>query len=162
MNSLTPHEGAVRCAVKVISTQETADRGERIRGLVACRAYDLYERRGRIEAHGEEDWSQAEAETIFQIPIGMMQSHTSLSIYAGTCGANAGDLAICVEPRRLTVVKRVPLATMHRRRKGRTPVQIFRVVDLPVEVIPSKVKAYVKSRLLQVEIAKRKDEAQAA
>jgi hypothetical protein len=32
--------------------------------IIRCRAYELYERRGREEGHAEEDWLRAEAEVL--------------------------------------------------------------------------------------------------
>jgi hypothetical protein len=115
--------------VKVISINQMTDRGRRINDLIARRAYELYEKRGRGEGHAEEDWSQAEAETLFDTPMGMMQSKRSLNVYAGRCGAGADDLELCMEPRRLTFTGCVPLASTHRKPKGRAPAQVFRVID---------------------------------
>lgn len=162
MKSSTTTQAPVACAVKITPIEVIAERGKRIRDLTTRRAYELYEKRGRAEGHAQEDWSQAEAETIFNIPVGVMQSSKALNVYAGTCGALTGDLEMCVEPRRLTIAGRVPLASTHRKPKGRAPVQVFRVIDLPVEVDPSKVTAKLNNGLLEIEIAKREAETQAA
>lgn len=148
--------------VKVVSIEEMDDRAKRIHDLVARRAYEIYEKRGRAEGHAEDDWSQAEAETIFEIPTGLMKCNKGVNVYAGTCGASAGDLEICVEPRRLTVSGRVPIQSTHRTRSGKIPVHVFRVIDLPVEVDPSKVAAKVNNGMLEIETARREVEAQAA
>jgi Protein of unknown function (DUF2934) len=37
---------------------------EHIQHLIRCRAYQLYERRGRVNGHAEEDWRLAEAEIL--------------------------------------------------------------------------------------------------
>jgi HSP20 family molecular chaperone IbpA len=155
-------QAAGPCAVKVISIEEMREPGKRIRDVIARRAYELYEKRGRAEGHAQEDWSQAEAETIFDIPVGVMQSSKSVNVYAGTCGACADDFEMCVEPHRLTLAGRVPLAVTHRTPRGRAPVQVFRVIDLPVEVDPPRVTAKVNNGLLEVEMTKREAEGQAA
>jgi HSP20 family molecular chaperone IbpA len=129
-----------------------------LRPLVARRAYELYEKRGRAEGPAADDWSQAEAETIFEILVGLMKSNKGLNLYAGTCGACAGGLEICVEPRRLTVTGRVPTQSTHRTRSGRTPVHVFRVINLPVEVDPSKVTARLNNGMLEIETAPREVE----
>jgi HSP20 family molecular chaperone IbpA len=46
--------------------------------------------------------------------------------------------------------------------KGRGLVQVFRAIDLPAEVDPSKVTAKVNNGLLEVEMTKREADAQAA
>jgi HSP20 family molecular chaperone IbpA len=148
--------------VKIISTDKMTGRGKRIRDLVAQRAYDLYEKRGRVPGHAHDDWSQAEAEITFEPPIGMMQSTKTCNVYAGACGACAGDFEICVEPQRLTLAGRVPVVGTYRKPQARPTAQVFRVIDLPVEVNPSKVRAKFTNGLLEIEMAKRGNEAQTA
>jgi HSP20 family molecular chaperone IbpA len=161
MKSPDTIQSAEPSAVKIISTDKMTERGKRIRDLVAQRAYDLYEKRGRVPGHAHDDWSQAEAEITSELPIGMMQSTKTFNVYAGSCGAGAGDFEMCVEPQRLTLAGRVPVAGTHRKPQARPTAQVFRVIDLPVEVNPSKVRAKVTNGLLEIEMAKRGDAAAA-
>jgi HSP20 family molecular chaperone IbpA len=148
--------------VHVAPIGEIAGRAKTVHDLVARRAYELYEKHGRVEGHAAEDWSEAESEVLVPVPIGFMQSNKSLDIYAGVPGATSSDLEICVEPRCLTLCGHVPAQSRRRRPTGGTQLEVFRVVNLPAEVNPSKVVAKVHNGLLQIEVAKREAEAKAA
>ena len=67
MKSSTAVQPAGLRAINVSSIEEVTGRRKRIRDLVARRAYELYEKRGRTDGHAEEDWSQAQGETMFQL-----------------------------------------------------------------------------------------------
>jgi hypothetical protein len=47
----------------VVSIRESSRLGADTKQLIRTRAYELYERRGRIDGHDVSDWIQAEAET---------------------------------------------------------------------------------------------------
>jgi HSP20 family molecular chaperone IbpA len=162
MGSFTTAHPEPRSEVRTLSRKEMSDRVKRIQDLLAQRAYELYEKSGQAEGHTSENWRRAEADIIFKIPVGLMTSANGLNVYVGTCGACARDLEICIEPRRLTIAGQVPVQSILTRRDGRAPVHVFRVIDLPLEVDPSRVNTKLSNGLLQIELAKREPEAQAA
>ena len=44
------------------TTTETMESGSELSEQIRCRAYELYEQRGREEGHDLDDWLQAESE----------------------------------------------------------------------------------------------------
>jgi DUF2934 family protein len=62
-----------RRPVKVVPIQNLSARISRIHDLVARRAYELYESRGREPGHELDDWCLAESEVLSTVPFGFMQ-----------------------------------------------------------------------------------------
>ena len=151
-NLMTAHPGP-NSDVKVLSAKELSDRVKEIHDLVAKRAYDLYQHDGRPEGHAAANWTRAEADMIFKVPVGLMISADVLSLYIGACGACARDFEIAVEPRRLVITGRVPVRSAVASRGSKARMNVLRVIDLPVEVDPSKIRTKLRNGLLQIDLA---------
>jgi hypothetical protein len=54
------------------TTKQTTESSSELSEQIRCRAYDLYEQRGREDGHDLDDWLQAESET----------THTNVKVVA--------------------------------------------------------------------------------
>lgn len=136
--------------IKLVPAEELNTRCKEVHDLIARRAYELYESRGRKSGEELRDWERAEAEVLSMVPVGFMQSDHTLILDAAVPGFDAEHLKVCVEPRRITLSgARTRSFERHAR-----PMEIFRVVDLPLEVDPARTTATLKCGILELIAAK--------
>jgi HSP20 family protein len=125
---------------------------------IARRAYEIFDREGRGIGRDLEHWLRAESELYHPLHFVMKESDKTLTIRAEVPGFSAKDLEVSVEPRRLAISGK--RETKEERTKGTAVYceqcsdQIFRLLDLPADVDPSKTTATLKDGMLELEIAK--------
>jgi len=125
---------------------------------IARRAYEIFDHEGRGFGRDLEHWLRAEAELFHPLHFVMKESDKTLTIRAEVPGFTAKDLEISVEPRRVAISGK--RESKEERTEGTAVYweqcsdQIFRVLDLPADVDPSKTKATLKDGILDLEIPK--------
>ena len=141
---------APRPRPRIVGSELVRGRSEEINDAVARRAYEIFERRGRVHGHNEEDWRQAESELLFPLAVTVADGGECLTVAAAVPGFDACDVEVCVEPRRVTIAgRRRPDASgvEHRTR-------MFRAVELPEDVETSDVLAEVEDGVVEVTLRK--------
>jgi HSP20 family protein len=131
------------------------DLEEEINNLIAGRAYELYECRG--SAHGDDarDWYQAATEILLDIPLEFTESETQFTIYAEVPGFTENDLEVRVVPRSVCITgKKLGGSERGPGSSERQPNRIFQVLELPSEIEPSSVEAYVSRGSLEIKLGK--------
>jgi HSP20 family protein len=126
--------------------------------LIARRAYELFEASGYTTGHAHEDWIRAQSEILLKVPVDITATETELIVRADVPGFGEKDLEVRVAPRSLCITgKRQEAAEQ---KDGNTvyserlSTEIFRVLDLPSEINPDKVKATVNDGLLEIKLLK--------
>jgi HSP20 family protein len=131
-----------------------------INDLVARRAYELFESRGRQHGNDLEDWLQAESELLRPIPIEVAEQDDTLTVRAEIPGFATEDLEIKMEPSRLLIKGKKEQPTERKTRKTTfsefpaNEVFVSRVVSLPVEINPEKSIATLQDGILHVTLPK--------
>jgi HSP20 family molecular chaperone IbpA len=160
---MTAHSAAQRTVtgkpVRLVSAGVMKDRMNEIHSLVASRAYELFEKRGRASGKDINDWLHAEHELIHSCCHDMKESADAFFFHAMMPGSFTPDqLEISVEPRRLIFYGETEVSvtstngkTIYKEPRAR---RIFRIQDLPVEVEPSKATATLKGDILEVMMPK--------
>jgi HSP20 family molecular chaperone IbpA len=139
--------------VQLALIQNLSERAKEVYDQTARRAFELYESRGRQEGYDLEDWLHAESEILCSIPIRcFMKSKSVLAINAVIPDFIAGDLKVWIQPLRLTISQTGESKNGAESESKRPPVQIFRIVDLPVEVDGAKATATFQNGILRLEI----------
>ena len=135
-------------------------RKSEIQNLIARRAYEQFERRGRVPGHEIEDWEQAETELlIYPCRHDLRESAEAIILRAELPGPFTADqLKVSVEARRLMVSGEKEINVLYGDAKGThaelRSQHIFRVHDLPVDVKPSKATATLDSHAVQIVLPK--------
>ena len=106
-----------------------------------------------------EDWLFAESELFGKMPVELSQTESDLTVSAGVPGFTEKDIEIRVEPRRLFITGKREEKSEDKR-KGETVYsersnEMFRTIDLPVEVDPDKVKATLSKGELEITLPKK-------
>src|SRR6266576_3073939 len=129
-------------------------RKSEIQNMIARRAYEHFEHRGRVPGHEIEDWEQAETELlIYPCRHDLKESAGAIILHAELPGSFTVDqLKVSVEPRRLMVSGEKEISVLYGDSEG-THTEL-RVHDLPVDVDPSKATATLKGAMVEIVLPK--------
>jgi len=135
-------------------------RKSEIQNLIARRAYEQFERRGRVPGHEIEDWEQAETELlIYPCRHDLRESADAIILRAELPGSFTADqLKVSVEARRLMMSGEKEISVLYGDAKGThaelRSQHIFRVHDLPADVDRSKATATLKGTMFEIVLPK--------
>jgi HSP20 family molecular chaperone IbpA len=135
-----------RTVVKFVSVQVLVQREAEIHRMIAQRAYELFERRGRVPNHEIDDWVQAESELVYPCCHDLEESAEAVTLHVDLPGSLTADqLTVSVERRRLLVSSEKEISLLYGDESDAhwevRLQQIFRAHDLPADVDPSEAKA---------------------
>lgn len=157
----TTQQSEAGSPIKLVSGRMMNDRMNEIHCLIANRAYELFETRGRMEGGDESDWFQAENELIHSCRHDVKESAEACFLRAELPGSFTADqLEVCVEPYRLIVSGETEVNVSYW--NGKTTQteprarRIFRMHELAAEVDPSTSRAELRGDTLEVYMPKRK------
>jgi HSP20 family protein len=140
------------------SSEEMSNQFSQIHDVVARRAFDIFESRGRSPGHELEDWTRAESELLHPVPLNVTESNGEYIVRAEVPGFNSKDLEVMVKPLSLRISGK--RETKEDKENGKMicsesrPGRIFRVLDLPSVVDTSKVSIILKDGILIVHLPK--------
>lgn len=139
---------------RLIEGDTFVERMGRMSAAIARRAYELFEARGSEHGHDWQDWFHAESELLAPVPVKVAETDQELHVRAEVPGFTDKDVEVRVEPRRLIICgkkQKTPEQDKGRavRRVERSD-EIFRVLDLPHEIDPDKVRATLENEMLTI------------
>ena len=122
----------------IVEAETLLARIPEIYGVIARRAFELFDSRGRQPGHDLDDWLRAEAELLLPLSVEMTQTDGQLTVRAEVPGFNATDLQVSVEAHRLIISGRANQTAEQQQDEtaSSTPrsKEIFRAIELPVVV----------------------------
>jgi HSP20 family molecular chaperone IbpA len=135
------------------------EQAQRMRDVIARRAYQIYQNRGSTPGQELRDWRRAESEVVKPLCCGFLIQDAKISLNTDASFFQEGEIEICVEPRRLAVCSRV-CARKKEMISRSDPLSgyadlVFHVLDLPVEVDPSQVTARFNGAILMIDLPRR-------
>jgi HSP20 family protein len=144
--------------MKLLPGADLVDRFQELSNSIARRAFEIFDGRGRAVGRALEDWLQAESEFLHPVHVDITESGDALTVRAEVPGFSAKELEVGVDPHRLTISgkretsgERTTKKTIYTEQCSK---QIFRAIDLPVEVDSSKVTATLKDGVLELSMPK--------
>jgi HSP20 family molecular chaperone IbpA len=128
---------------------DVLDRMNETEGLIAERAYEIYQSRGGEHGSDQEDWFRAEQEILHPLAIERDVTDDALRLTARVPGFDAKDLEVAIGHRRAVICgvhsdSNEPADTARKNRK------VMRIVDLPFDVDPVSARATLQSGTLQI------------
>ncbi len=144
---------------RVTEFDKIFERMREMQEVISRRAFDLFEKGGRMFGRDLDDWFKAESELLHPVNISIEETDEGLKVEAEVPGFTAEELEVSVEPHRLTITGKRE-AEKEEKKKGkivyseRSAERIMRVVDLPVEVNTEKISAVLKDGVLEFMIPK--------
>jgi len=130
-----------------------------IQNRIARRAYELFASSGFKDGHDLENWLVAESEVVGKMPLELKETDKELTVTAALPGFNENDIEMRVEPRRLFITGKREEKSEDKK-KGETVYsersnEVFRTIDLPVEIDPDKAKATLHKGELEITMPKK-------
>jgi HSP20 family protein len=140
------------------SSEEISNQFSQIYDVIARRAFDIFESRGRAPGHELEDWFRAESELLRPVPVNVAESDREYIVRAEVPGFGGKDIEVIVEPPYLAIFGK--RETKEDEQNGKMICcesgadRIFRVLDLPPFVETSKVSTTLRDGILIVDLPK--------
>jgi HSP20 family protein len=147
-----------RPPVKTGKMESVTERINRIYDAVAHRAYELFERDGRIDGNDVRHWLEAEKEFLQPLQLHLEESAGDIVVRAEVPGFNANDLEVNVEPRRVIITGKREFKKETKEGESQFTEErsdeILRTLELPCEVDAGKVSATLKEGVLNIQMPK--------
>jgi HSP20 family molecular chaperone IbpA len=126
--------------------------------LIAQRAFEIFESRGRAHGNDRAHWFLAESKLLTPVKFHLSESGEQLTARAEVPGFRRQEIKVSLEPRRLslsgkTEPRESPESEKHPH-SHRHAEMIYHVIDLPCEVDPPKAKATFNDGRLDVVMPK--------
>jgi HSP20 family molecular chaperone IbpA len=117
---------------------------------ISRRAFELFQSRKQEHSRDQDDWLRAESELLHTAHLDVEDCDDAIVVRAEVPGFRPDELEVCVEPFRITIAGRRETTASPTIRKilfsDRCSDQVFRVIDLPIELdskaVPIAVAAY--------------------
>ena len=152
-----PNRAAGQRSVKVV-TANPNEISTIIHQAISRRAYQIFESRGREPGHDLDDWRQAESEVLRPLCCGSLDLHDRITLTVDASCFEKGEVEIHVEPHFLAISgKACPCKATNlsdTTPQGLRGQMIFLARNLPVDIIPTGVKAWFKGPILEVSLPK--------
>ena len=118
------------------------------------RAYDIFERNGRLLGRDLDHWLQAERELLWKPAVELREADGEYVLEAAVSGVNPEGIEIEVTPD--DIVLKADTHHEHEEKKGTVHIcefasgEMYRSIHLPKKINPDKVKAEFKNGLLRL------------
>ena len=140
------------------ASEEIFNQFSQINDVIARRAFELFENHGGSPGHEIEDWSRAESELLHPVPLNVFESDSEYTVRAEVPGFGSKEIEISVEPRCLAISGKRETKdeeeTWKMIRSEWGADRIFRLLDLPSDIVASKVSTTLKDGILTVDLPK--------
>ena len=139
-------------AIRKISS--ILDEMTQMQDRIMRRAYDIFERNGRLLGRDLDHWLQAERELLWKPALELREEAGEFVLEAAVPGVDPKDIDIEVTPE--DIVLKADTYHEHEEKKGTVHIceyesgKMFRSIHLPKRINPDKVKAEFKNGLLQL------------
>lgn len=128
---------------------------QQLQVAIARRAFELFQARDGEHGHDWEDWFRAESELLKPVSIAISESKTRISIRANVLGFEARELRVSIAPERVIIVGAKHPADWDRPVGAAFgPGQLFRTIELPLEVQPDSAQVRFEDGVLRIELPK--------
>jgi HSP20 family protein len=128
------------------------DEMNQMQDRIMRRAYDLFEKNGRLFGRDLDHWLQAERELLWKPAMELREADGEFVLEVAVSGIDPKDIDIEATPD--DVVLKADIQHEHEERKGTIHIcefqsgRMFRSIHLPRRINPDKVKAEIKNGLL--------------
>ena len=147
-----------RPPVKSARIEGSLERMEHLNDAISRRAFELYEKEGRIDGQHLRHWLEAEREILHPVHMKLEDAEGEFVVLAELPGFTASDIEVSVEPRRVIINGTRELKEEDKQGDAvyveQRSDEIFRTIELPAEVNVLKVTAMLKDGVLTVQLPK--------
>jgi len=143
---------------KVVKYTSLFDQMDKTFNALARRAYEIFERNGRVFGRDLENWFQAERELLHPVALNITETDEAFTVKAEVPGFTEKEIEVGVEQGRVTICGQ--RESSKEEKKGKTVCaesrsgEILRVVKLPSEIERDRVTATLKNGVLELTLPK--------
>jgi HSP20 family molecular chaperone IbpA len=124
-----------------------------IQEAIACRAYELFEDRDRVQGHDLEDWLRAEQDILLQVSISIDDFDDKLIARASVPLSKVDDLEVQVQDQHIVICDRGPIF-VEDGSNGMIFKRVFHAVSLPKPVDWASAGIAFKNGVLEIVLPK--------
>jgi HSP20 family molecular chaperone IbpA len=140
-----------------VTSEEFSKYRQQVFDLVARRAHQIFESRGRVHGRDWEDWYKAESETLRAVHVELSDAGNALVAVAAVTGYHPEHLRISAEPGRLWICGLSPAADASfdgpdAKSIGTGP--FLHSFNLSAKIYTSKVSTEIRNDVLEVRMPK--------
>jgi HSP20 family protein len=147
-----------RPPVNAADIEGSLERMEHLNEAISRRAFELYEKEGRVDGQDLRHWLEAEREILHPVHMKLEHADGEFVVLAELPGFMANDIEVSVEPRRVIITGKRESKVEDKQGDAvyveQCSDEIFRTMDLPAEVNVLKVTAMLKDGVLTVQLPK--------
>ena len=147
-----------RPPVKSARIEGSLERLEHLNDAISRRAFELYEKEGRIDGQHLRHWLEAERAILRSVDMKLEDAEGEFVVLAELPGFTASDIEVSVEPQRVIISGKRELKEEDKQGDAvyveQRSDEIFRTIELPAEVNVLKVTALLKDGVLTVQLPK--------
>jgi HSP20 family protein len=126
--------------------------------MIARRAYEIFESRGRTTGRDMENWLQAEEELFDRKPINYKESPDGLIVLADVSGFSPKELEVDLEPKRVTIIgkhqSQSEQSTVSGRASEKRSHRLLRTLQLPIEIDTRRATVRLHGGVLELDVRK--------
>src|SRR6266705_3086006 len=140
--------------VSIRKISSILDEMNQMQDRIMRRAYDLFERNGRLFGRDLDHWLQAEREFLWKPAVELREGDGEFVLEAAVSGLDLKDIDIEVTPE--DIVLKADIQHEHNEKKSTVHIcefesgKMYRSIHLPKRINPDKVKAEFKNGLLRL------------
>src|SRR5262245_27421987 len=141
-------------SVAICKISSILDEMYQMQDRIMRRAYDIFERNGRVFGRDLDHWLQAERELLWKPALELRETEGEFVLEVAVSGVDPKDIDIEVTPE--DIVLKAGIQHEHEEKKGTVHIcefqsgRMFRSIHLPKRINPDKVKAEIKDGLLKL------------
>jgi HSP20 family molecular chaperone IbpA len=144
--------------IKAAEIESSHEQMDHLYEAISRRAFELFEKEGRVDGHHLRHWLEAERELLHPVHIRMEETDGEFLVRAELPGFTASDIEVSVEPRRVAITGKRESKQENKQGDAvyaeQCSDEIFRTMELPAEVSVAKVTATLKDGILTVQLPK--------
>ncbi|HTQ62544.1 MAG TPA: Hsp20 family protein [Candidatus Solibacter sp.] len=126
--------------------------------MIAKRAYEIFESKGRVRGRDLEHWLQAEAELFERTPINLKETRDGVIVRADVRGFMPKELEVDLEPKRVTIIGKHQSQTAQKTSASHSSemraTRLLRSLQLPVEIDTKHATARLERGVLELDVRK--------
>ena len=126
--------------------------------MIAKRAYEIFESKGRRAGRDMEHWLQAEGELFDRKPIDYRESPDGVVLFADVTGFSPRELEVDLEPKRVTIIgkhqSQSEQTTGSSALSEKRATRLLRTLQLPVEIDTRRASARLNGGILELDVRK--------
>lgn len=144
----------------VIKTTGLSVEAKEMFNMIARRAYELFEFKGKVKGHELENWLEAESELFERTPISIKESAEGVTVLADVRGFTPKELEVDLEPMRVTIIgsrqsqseRKTHASSSTEKRTSR----LLRSLQLPIEIDTRHASARYRRGILELDVRRAK------